>query len=122
MPPPASGLPARLVLGPALRAQSDGRLVRLVREGHESAFDEIVRRYQRPLDRFAASLVGGRSEDVTQDSFRKAPVALRRGGSGSSTSGSSGDPSPSLDATVSSDDDPHSGGGSGSSAESEISP
>ncbi len=79
MPPPASGLPARLVLGPALRAQSDGRLVRLVREGYESAFDEIVRRYRRPLDRFAAGIVGGRSEDVTQDSFRKALEALRRG-------------------------------------------
>jgi RNA polymerase sigma factor (sigma-70 family) len=79
MPPPASGLPARLVLGPALRAQSDRRLVRLVREGYESAFEEIVRRYRRPLDRFAASIVGGRSEDVTQDSFRKALVALRDG-------------------------------------------
>src|ERR1700754_217618 len=78
MPPPASGLPARLVLGPALRAQSDRRLVRLVREGYESAFEEIVRRYRRPLDRFAASIVGGRSEDVTQDSFHKALVALRR--------------------------------------------
>jgi RNA polymerase sigma factor (sigma-70 family) len=77
MPRPASGLPARLVLGPALRAQSDGRLVRLVRDGYESAFEEIVRRYRRPLDRFAASIVGGRSEDVTQDSFRKALVALR---------------------------------------------
>jgi RNA polymerase sigma factor (sigma-70 family) len=78
MPPRASGLPARLVRGPALRAQSDRRLVRLVREGYESAFEEIVRRYRRPLDRFAASIVGGRSEDVTQDSFRKALVALRR--------------------------------------------
>src|ERR1700753_1032419 len=78
MPPPASGLPARLVLGPALRAQSDRRLVRLVREGYECAFEEIVRRYRRPLGRFAASIVGGRHEDVTQDSFRKALVALRR--------------------------------------------
>jgi RNA polymerase sigma factor (sigma-70 family) len=77
MPPAASGLPARLVLGPALRGQSDRRLVRLVREGYESAFEEIVRRYRRPLDRFAASIVGGRSEDVTQDAFRKALVALR---------------------------------------------
>ena len=61
-----------------LRTQPDGRLVRLVREGYETAFEEIVRRYRRPLDRFAASIVGGRSEDVTQDSFRKALVALRR--------------------------------------------
>ena len=81
MPPSASGLPARLVLGPALRAQSDRRLVRLVREGYESAFEEIVRRYRRPLDRFAAGIVGGRSEDVTQDSFRKALEALRHGDS-----------------------------------------
>jgi RNA polymerase sigma factor (sigma-70 family) len=81
LPPPASGLPTRLVLGPALRAQSDRRLVRLVREGYESAFEEIVRRYRRPLDRFAAGIVGGRSEDVTQDSFRKALEALRHGDS-----------------------------------------
>src|SRR6201992_4425935 len=81
MPPPASGLPARLVLGPALRAQSDRRRVRLVREGYESAFEEIVRLYRRPLDRFAAGIVGGRSEDVTQDSFRKALEGLRQGDS-----------------------------------------
>src|ERR1700742_1233458 len=79
MPPPGSGLPARLVLGPALRGQSDRRLVRLVRDGYEDAFEEIVRRYRRPLDRFAASIVGARHEDVTQDSFRKALVALRDG-------------------------------------------
>jgi RNA polymerase sigma factor (sigma-70 family) len=79
IPPRARGLPTRLVLGPALRAQSDRRLVRLVREGYEGAFEEIVRRYRRPLGRFAASIVGGRHEDVTQDSFRKALEALRRG-------------------------------------------
>jgi RNA polymerase sigma factor (sigma-70 family) len=79
IPPRAGGLPTRLVLGPALRAQSDRRLVRLVREGYEGAFEEIVRRYRRPLGRFAASIVGGRHEDVTQDSFRKALEALRRG-------------------------------------------
>ncbi|HEX3361783.1 MAG TPA: sigma-70 family RNA polymerase sigma factor [Solirubrobacterales bacterium] len=79
IPPRAGGLPARLVLGPALRAQSDRRLVRLVREGYEGAFEEIVRRYRRPLGRFAASIVGGQHEDVTQDSFRKALEALRGG-------------------------------------------
>jgi RNA polymerase sigma factor (sigma-70 family) len=79
IPPRAGGLPARLVLGPALRAQSDRRLVRLVREGYEGAFEEIVRRYRRPLGRFAASIVGGHHEDVTQDSFRKALEAMRGG-------------------------------------------
>jgi RNA polymerase sigma factor (sigma-70 family) len=58
--------------------QSDRRLVRLVREGYESAFEEIVRRYGRPLDRYAGAIVGSRAEDVTQDAFSKALLALRR--------------------------------------------
>lgn len=81
MPPPVTSatepLASRLFLGPALRAQSDTRLVKLVREGYEGAFEEIVRRYRKPLDRFAASFVGARSEDVTQDAFSKALLALR---------------------------------------------
>jgi RNA polymerase sigma factor (sigma-70 family) len=76
-PPPAEPFAARIFLGPALRAQPDRRLVKLVREGYETAFEEIVRRYRRPLDRFAAAIVGGRSEDVTQDAFSKALLALR---------------------------------------------
>jgi RNA polymerase sigma factor (sigma-70 family) len=61
-----------------MRTQPDGRLVALVREGYELAFEEIVRRYRRPLGRFAASIVGSHSEDVTQDAFSKALLALRR--------------------------------------------
>ncbi len=76
-PPPAEQLATRIFLGPALRAQPDRRLVTLVREGYEAAFEEIVRRYRKPLDRFAAAIVGGRSEDVTQDAFSKALLALR---------------------------------------------
>ena len=57
MPPPAEGFAARLVLGPALRSQPDRRLVALVREGYESAFEEIVRRYGKPLTRYAAAIV-----------------------------------------------------------------
>ncbi|HEX7293433.1 MAG TPA: RNA polymerase sigma factor [Solirubrobacterales bacterium] len=77
MPPPADELIPRLFLGPALRAQSDRRLVRLVREGYETAFEEIVRRYSAPLRRYAAAIVGGHADDVTQDSFAKALQALR---------------------------------------------
>jgi RNA polymerase sigma factor (sigma-70 family) len=77
-PPPADNFAARIFLGPALRAQPDRRLVDLVRDGYDAAFEEIVRRYRRPLDRFAAAIVGGRSEDVTQDAFSKALLALRR--------------------------------------------
>jgi RNA polymerase sigma factor (sigma-70 family) len=76
-PPPAEPFASRIFLGPALRAQPDRRLVKLVREGYEAAFEEIVRRYRRPLDRFAAAIVGNRSEDVTQDAFSKALLALR---------------------------------------------
>jgi RNA polymerase sigma factor (sigma-70 family) len=78
MPPPAEGLASRLFLVPALRAQPDPRLVALVREGYEAAFEEIVRRYDGPLRRYAASIVGGRSEDVLQDAFSKALPALCR--------------------------------------------
>jgi RNA polymerase sigma factor (sigma-70 family) len=80
MPPPADGLATRLVLGPALRAQPDRRLVKLVRGGYETAFEEIVRRYGKPLTRYAAAIVGNRGEDVVQDSFSKALLALRRDG------------------------------------------
>ncbi|HEU4707393.1 MAG TPA: RNA polymerase sigma factor [Solirubrobacterales bacterium] len=76
-PPPAELFASRVFLGPALRAQPDRRLVELVRDGYDAAFEEIVRRYRKPLDRFAAGIVGGRSEDVTQDAFSKALRALR---------------------------------------------
>jgi len=79
-PPPAEELLPRLFLGPALRAQSDRRLVGLVRGGYEEAFDEIMRRYGGPLRRYAGAIVGGRAEDVTQEAFSKALLALRRDG------------------------------------------
>ncbi len=79
MPPPAAeGFASRFVLGPALRTQPDRRLVTLVRSGYETAFEEIVRRYGKPLGRYAAAIVGNRAEDVTQDAFSKALLALRR--------------------------------------------
>ncbi len=80
MPPPPAGtsIAPRFLLGPALRTQSDGRLVALVRDGYETAFEEIVRRYGRALGRYATSIVPThRSEDVTQDAFSKALLALR---------------------------------------------
>ena len=77
-PPPAEGLASRLFVGPALRTQSDRRLVTLVHDGYETAFEEIVRRYGKALGRYAAAIVGGRSEEVTQDAFSKALFALRR--------------------------------------------
>jgi len=80
MPSPAEGFVTRFLVGPALRAQPDGRLVTLVRDGYDAAFEEIVRRYGGALRRYTAGIVGGRAEDVTQDAFSKALLALRRDG------------------------------------------
>jgi RNA polymerase sigma factor (sigma-70 family) len=80
MTPPAKSarLARRLLAGPALRFQPDGRLVSLVRDGYESAFEEIFRRYGPALRNYAASIVTAqRADDVTQDAFTKAYLALR---------------------------------------------
>ncbi|MEO8092859.1 MAG: sigma-70 family RNA polymerase sigma factor [bacterium] len=66
--------------GPALRLQPDARLVTLSREGHDRAFEEIVRRYRAPLVRFAGSIVpADRAEDVVQEAFARAHAALPQG-------------------------------------------
>jgi RNA polymerase sigma factor (sigma-70 family) len=68
----------RLLGGRALRFQPDGRLVSLVRDGYESAFEEIFRRYGAALRSYAASIVTAqRADDVTQEAFTKAYLALR---------------------------------------------
>ncbi len=60
-----------------LATQSDERLVKLLREGHEAAFDEIVGRYQLPLTSFAAAFIPfHRAEDVVQASLLKAHKAI----------------------------------------------
>ena len=75
---PARG-PLRPIARRALAAQSDERLVKLIREGHEPAFEEAVRRYRGPLVAFAAAIVSAdRAEDVVQSSLMKALDALRR--------------------------------------------
>src|SRR5258708_7932141 len=69
--------PARLPGSAILACQSDERLVKLLRGGHESAFDAIVSRYQVPLTRFAARfLPESRSEDAVQQAFLNAHTAL----------------------------------------------
>jgi RNA polymerase sigma-70 factor (ECF subfamily) len=58
----------------------DQALVRRVRDGDESAFAGIVRRYEAQLTRFAVKLVSNSAdaEDVVQDAFLRAYLALRR--------------------------------------------
>jgi RNA polymerase sigma factor (sigma-70 family) len=63
----------------ALGCQPDSRLVALVREGSDRAFEEIVRRYRRRLVAYAAGVVGSdRAEDVVQESLVRALAAIRR--------------------------------------------
>ena len=69
--------PLRPIARRALAAQSDERLVRLLREGHEPAFEEIVRRYRSSLVAFATAIVShSRAEDVVQTSLAKAHRAM----------------------------------------------
>jgi RNA polymerase sigma factor (sigma-70 family) len=66
----------------ALRLQPDERLVTLVREGHDRAFEEIVRRFRSPLVGFARGFVGpDRAEDVVQGALLRAYDALLAGDS-----------------------------------------
>lgn len=60
-----------------LRTQTDDRLVALVRDGTEAAFEEIVRRYRAPLVAFAAAFGPPDPEGVVQDSLTKSWEALR---------------------------------------------
>ena len=70
-------IPLKPIARRALAAQSDDRLVRLLRDGHDPAFDEIVRRYREPLVAFAAAIAGAsRAEDVVQAGLMRAHDAL----------------------------------------------
>jgi RNA polymerase sigma factor (sigma-70 family) len=61
-----------------LRTQSDERLVALTREGRNSAFDEIARRYRPALVAFAAAYAPREAaEDVVQESLAAAWRTMR---------------------------------------------
>src|SRR4051794_6355672 len=71
--------PARLAGASLLRLQSDERLAALARDGHEPAFAAIVHRYQAPLLRYCAGIVGpARADDAVQQAFINAHDALPR--------------------------------------------
>ena len=71
---------APLLSIPLLRTQSDRRLVALAAEGHDRAFEAIVERYRRPLQRYLRRLLSEPlAEDVLQASFVRAWQALRAG-------------------------------------------
>ena len=72
--------PARLAGSALLAMQSDERLVQLVRDGHERAFDAIVSRYRPALTRFCGRILPeSRTEDAVQQAFINAHAALQNG-------------------------------------------
>jgi RNA polymerase sigma factor (sigma-70 family) len=69
-----------LLSAPLLRTQSDRRLAVLAADGHDRAFEAIVERYRRPLERYLRRLLSEPlAEDVLQASFVRAWQALRAG-------------------------------------------
>lgn len=64
-----------------MATQSDERLLALVREGHERAFEALVNRYRRPLLNYCRRLPlpEARVEDVLQQALLKTWIALRGG-------------------------------------------
>src|SRR5918992_4397254 len=63
---------------PLLRLQPDEKLVALMREGHERAFEVLFNRYQSRLLAFCRHLVGSPqdAEDVLQEVFAAAHAAI----------------------------------------------
>src|SRR3954453_3003074 len=73
----ARATPARLASSAILACQSDERLVKLVRAGHERAFETIVERYRKQLVRFCRRILPeSRCEDAVQQAFINAHAAL----------------------------------------------
>ena len=71
---------APLLSTPLLRTQTDRRLVELAADGRDRAFEAIVERYRRPLQRYLRRLLSeALAEDVLQASFVRAWQALRAG-------------------------------------------
>jgi RNA polymerase sigma factor (sigma-70 family) len=63
---------------PLLRLQADERLIALMREGHDRAFEVLFNRYQSRLLAFCRRLVGSPqdAEDVLQEVFAAAHTAI----------------------------------------------
>ena len=72
--------PARLAGAAVLGTQSDDRLVDLVRDGNDPAFEAIVHRYRRPLLRYCRRYLSpARADDAVQQTFVSAVAAIRAG-------------------------------------------
>ncbi|MGI8470206.1 MAG: RNA polymerase sigma factor [Pyrinomonadaceae bacterium] len=63
-----------------LRALSDGELITKAIAGREDGFEELVRRYQRPITTYVYRMVGNYDAalDVTQEVFIKVYNSMSR--------------------------------------------
>jgi RNA polymerase sigma-70 factor (ECF subfamily) len=68
------------VLAPSWSAVADGELVQSALAGRESSFEELVRRYQRPIAAYVYRMVGDYDAalDLTQDVFIRVYNSLAR--------------------------------------------
>jgi RNA polymerase sigma-70 factor (ECF subfamily) len=68
------------VLAPSWSAAADGELVQSALAGRESSFEELVRRYQRPIAAYVYRMVGDYDAalDLTQDVFIRVYNSLAR--------------------------------------------
>src|SRR5947199_8595582 len=64
-----------------LQTQPDARLVALARDGHERAFEALIRRYRSSLHAYCRRLCGadGSADDVLQQALLHAWTALAAG-------------------------------------------
>ncbi len=64
-----------------LQSQTDARLLTLAAEGHERAFEALVRRHRRALLAYGRRLLGSssRAEDAVQQALLQAWIALQHG-------------------------------------------
>ena len=64
----------------ALRLQADERLGRLTSEGHQRAFEELVRRHRAPMVAYTSAILGfQQAEEVVQEAFASLHTALANG-------------------------------------------
>src|SRR5687767_5540285 len=72
---------SRVRLSPLLRLQSDDRLAGLAAKGHEPAFEALVRRHRRVVDRTCRRILPREgAEDAAQQAMLSAHQALVRNG------------------------------------------
>jgi RNA polymerase sigma-70 factor (ECF subfamily) len=76
---PAPQQVGRFELGARLRRTSDGELIRRIGDGDERAFEQLYRRYARPVFGFALRRLGDpeRAEEAVQETFASVWRAAR---------------------------------------------